>query len=296
MKSIIFLFIMIFVHTTLNADGLPSESSAKTRQEQADKSSDKKSDKKKEDKEERVPQRIFSAKEKKEICQKYMGQIVAFYNETWMVEKNCQRRLLSTEELYNYSLKKFRVTNVEGFVLAALDEVDTPNSPKRGCKELDKKYITFSGSGILYVKDCKKYSFQDWESYKDHSKKNKNPTIQALTKEEFEAIEEGGELPSSLDHEYAQYLVSDHVDIIPINKACQGLIGSYVTYLNKVYFIEGKRKEKDALCVKRVVENTVSFFQANPQRIKELQSTQAISIPDGKPHDKYLAKVDTIKK
>src|SRR6185436_6773833 len=107
-------------------------------------------------------------------------------------------------------------------------------------------------------------------------RKKKNQEILELPEEEFLALPVGTEFQSSLNDEYKKMLVQEkNVDILPIDEACKGLNGSYVSYYSKIYKIEG--------CRKREVDAERFLVRFPNYKLRERSSEQWVSIPTGKP-------------
>ena len=231
--------------------------------------------------------------EKKATCKKYEKAYIGYYGTVYHV-KGCKRYELSSEQVYKLTKAgKLKLKEVGANVVASLpgggDFQEAGKSSGDLCKRLEGQYITFSFVDVYWVDSCKKRPFPDWSSYESHRGKLKNVRVplKSLELEDFLALENGEPMPSVIDEEFRELLRPDNVDIIPLDEACLGVVGTYVTYLGQIYFIEAmKQKEAGArLCQKRRVDaEEYTRKRANSKfHLKELSSSQAISIPEGDP-------------
>ena len=63
-------------------------------------------------------------------------------------------------------------------------------------------------------------------------------------------------------------------DILPIDEACKGLNGTFVSYFSKIYKIQGCRKHE--------VDAEKFMLHYPTYRLKEMKSEQWVSLPTGK--------------
>lgn len=220
---------------------------------------------------------------RKEYCAMYDGKIISYYGETYRV-KNCFRQPVASTELFSLVSKGARVTEVEGDVINLIDLKTPPVLSKTQdiCSELDKQYVTLDHDTVYLVVNCKKRKFPDWVSFNDHRYKKgiKSVSIREIDWETLNAIPDGEGFVSVLDEDYVR-AIDPKVDVIPIDEACKGLEGKFVSYYSRVYKIER--------CYKRPV-NPIEFSKlfskgrvAGADKVNELSSEQWISLPLGKP-------------
>ncbi|MEZ4741357.1 MAG: hypothetical protein R3B45_02745 [Bdellovibrionota bacterium] len=229
--------------------------------------------------------KVFSSQKKKEICRKYEGNYISYYGTIYFV-KNCKRSILSSREVYYLTRKKGHIIEVDQDALIGMVEgkpfyaLSKP-IPPRGCKELDRKYVTYKFGDLYYVEGCKKHMFLDWGSFETHrvSISAKNANVLSLTWAEFSSLPVGKPMPSIILKEYVDLNAKARdVDIIPIDEACSGLNGHFVSYYSKIYKIER--------CHKRLADASLLSKHAlsrSKTKLKELTSEQWISLPDGPP-------------
>lgn len=227
----------------------------------------------------------ITASESRKQCQQYEGKYISHYSNVYKV-KNCQRKLINTDEIYELSKKKIKIYEVGNQTIRALKlYVKKPQSSykksKALCKKLEKQYITLQFENIFYVENCKKRAFDNWSSYESHRGKldyKKKTVIFNLTWEEFSSLKDGKPMPSTLDADFKKQLSKQREpDLIPIDEACEGIEGQYAYYYSKLYKIQN--------CHKRVVildsiKNKKKFSKLN---IKEMTSEQWMSLPDAAP-------------
>ena len=231
--------------------------------------------------------------QKKAVCKKYKNKYIVYYGKVYHVE-SCKRYELNSEQVYNLTkTNKLRLREVGAEVVASLPAggkyKDEPKDTETLCKRHEGQYITFSFVDVYWVESCKKRPFPDWSSYESHRGKLKNARmpLKSLELDEFLALENGEPMPSVIDEEFRELLRPDNVDIIPLDEACQGVVGTYVTYLGQIYFIEAMKQKGSVgrLCQKRRVDaEEYTRKKANSKfHLRELSSSQAISIPEGSP-------------
>jgi hypothetical protein len=224
----------------------------------------------------------FSEAEIKAECRKFEGKFIAYYDRVFKVEGCKRREVISDDDEANPVLKGHRVIPVENITVAKIPEGpaigSSPKGKKPDCSKVEGRYVISRASDVFYVEKCKKRPFPDWDTYADHSAKHpkKAQDILELPEEEFLALSLGPEFPSSLNDEYKKMLVTEKtVDVLPLDEACKGLNGAYVSYYAKIYKIEKCRKhEVDA---ERFVMRFPNY------KLREMSSEQWVSIPTGKP-------------
>jgi hypothetical protein len=223
----------------------------------------------------------FTDAEVKAECRKFEGKFIAYYDRVFKVEGCKRREVVSDDDEENPALKGHRVVPVENITIAKIPDGpaigSSPKGKKPNCAKIEGRYIISRASDVFFVERCKKRPFPDWDTYADHSAKHpkKAQDILELPEEEFLALPVGTEFPSSLNDEYKKMLVTEkNVDVLPLDEACKGLNGSYLSYYSKIYKVERCRKhEVDA----------ERFLMRFPNyKLREMSSEQWISIPTGK--------------
>lgn len=224
----------------------------------------------------------YTAGQKKAECQKYEGRYIGFYDQVFKVEKCKRREVEGADQISSLNLRH-NVVVVDKDTIAMLD-VGSPIRPaalprKRGCNDLEGRYIILGGGDIEYVEKCQRRPFPDVETLEAHRKKHRkgDGEIIELDEAEYHALKVGKEIPSVLDSEYEKILNGKAgVDVIPLNEACKGVEGKFVTYYSKLYRIEK--------CRKRELDPEDFLKKPGNAGIKfvELTSEQWLSLPDGK--------------
>ncbi len=230
----------------------------------------------------------FTKKQIKAECHRYEGQYIGYYSRVYWVNQ-CKLRELADEDLIGRLLQKHNVVvkNVEGDTIAmipkgpVLRNLPKEVSHKRNCRELNGHYVIYGGSEIFYVEHCKRRELPDYETFIKHSKEgSRNQFISELTSAEFYGIPVGPQIPSILADVAKKLMdISAEVDVIPVNEACHGIEGQYVSYYSEIYLIEK--------CKKRKIDDLERFLakktRENFKKPVELSSQQWISLPDGAP-------------
>ncbi len=223
----------------------------------------------------------FTSAEVQKECRKYEGKFIAYYDKIYKVEKCKRREVLSTDDQPNPVLARAKIQSVEGLTVATLPE----GSPieierftgKLNCLRLEGRYILSRGDDIYFIEKCKKRMIPDWDTYAEHAQKRGKRGLEVfeLAEAEFHAIKAGEPIKSVLDEEYKKLLAADkEPDIIPINEACKGLNGKYVTYYSRIYRIDA--------CKKRPVDSEAFVMKNSNLKMIELSSEQWVSLPTGK--------------
>ncbi len=229
--------------------------------------------------------RVVTAAERKKACGKHEGKYISYYSEIFRVE-NCKRRAVQDPETLSRLMRgSVNVTEVESDIIAAIPAgqpvADQGAKSRRSCKQLEGRFITFSYVDVYLVQKCKKRIFPDWETFIAFQKKRGitsgiGSEVIPLTEAEFDLLQIGPEMPSSVDLEFIrQYDRSKVVDVIPIDEACRGVEGKIVSFYSKLYKIEK--------CRKREMDPEVATLKNPELKPKELRPEQWNSLPDGKP-------------
>jgi hypothetical protein len=223
----------------------------------------------------------FTDAEIRAECRKFEGKFIAYYDRVFKVEGCKRREVVSDDDDGSPALKGHRVIPVENITIAKIPEGpaigSTPKGKKPNCAKIEGRYIISRASDVFFVEKCKKRPFPDWDTYADHAAKHpkKAQDILELPEEEFLALPVGTEFTSSLNDEYKKLLVTEKtVDVLPLDEACKGLNGAYVSYYSKIYKIEKCRKHE--------VDAERFLLRFPSYKLREMSSEQWVSIPTGK--------------
>lgn len=230
------------------------------------------------------PPKQFSRSETQKVCAKYRGNLISVYGEIYKLE-NCTRHLVTDqEEIFRFARQGLKTVEVDSQDVAALpvgDAWDVVSAKNRPCSFFSKKYVTFSYTDIYFVENCVKKLIPDYETLLAHRKRQgiKSSEVLALTAREFYQIRQGRDIPSIIDHEFSKLMDgSAGVDIIPIDEACKGVEGRFVTFYSRMYKIERCRKREIN------AEEFTMRRKVNEATLIELRPEQWVSMPDGKPY------------
>ena len=231
------------------------------------------------------PQKSFSSKEKKAECKKYEGKYIGYYGSVFKVQSCLRREIVRADSIGAVTAKGITIIPVESDTIIKLDPGRDLSlrhlANERGCKQLEGQYVVTGASDIYFIEGCKKRIFPDWETYLEHKKKHKQSKKEILELSEFEfnRIQTSQPFESVLDEEYKRLLGAyKMMEIVPIDEACKGIDGRFVTYYSKIYKIER--------CYKREVFGSIKEVMRLPTNgFKELSSEQWLSLPNGKPYE-----------
>jgi hypothetical protein len=223
--------------------------------------------------------RTFTPAEVQAECRKFEGRFIAYYDRVYKVER-CQRReVMKESDEKSDVLAKQRIIVVEGETIAKIPEGEALGTKheKPSCAKIEGRYILSRGDDLYFIEKCKKRLLPDWDTYADHAQKRgkRGTEIIELSEEALAALAAGNDIKSVLDEEYKKLLDAEkNIDVLPLDEACKGLNGKFVSYYSRIYRIEA--------CRKRPVDAEV-FVAKNPRyQLQELTSEQWISIPVGK--------------
>lgn len=237
-----------------------------------------------------VRRKIFSPNERKAICDKYQGRLVAYYNDVYKVE-GCKRRMIvNSKTVYNMMREGQEVMDIDSDVMVALPEgspIDLAVNAQgaRGCQALEGMYVSYSATDVYFVEKCQKRIFPDWATYVDHRQKRGDGRgeILSLNWLEFSQLTVGRPVPSIIDDMFAKLLRGDgSTDIIPVDEACAGLDGKVVAFYSRLYQIEKCRKRE-------ITDPEAFMFKTGVERAKipDLTAQIWLSLPDGAPIKDY---------
>jgi hypothetical protein len=222
----------------------------------------------------------YSEAEKKEACRLYEKRYLAYVDRIYYVE-NCQFREVTEQELIEQLVaKKTPFVDIEHTVLAKLKRGEpltlAGNKPLRSCQSLSGRYVTFDFEQYFLSENCVLKLFPDIESFYIHRSKNNRirEEVVAVSLQEFRSFKKRERLPTALKEDMDNlYPQTAHVDIIDRDKACEGINGLDVFYVDLIYRIEN--------CRKRQYDAEAYSFKHPHAKLKEMTSEQWISLPDG---------------
>lgn len=222
-----------------------------------------------------------SLQDRKKVCLEFNNKYISYYSEVYRIT-NCKRHLLTPEEVYIHTRKKGVIHTVDANVIIALAEGEVYQNigeikKSNDCYGLEGKFVTFVYGHVYLVKNCKRRGFEYWSDYETFREKTpmKQRDIIPLNSELYASIPEGELMPAKISDDYWGGFGKEGVDIIPIDEACYGVEGKYVSYYERVYKIEKCRKREVKAEV--VMEGKLAKI-----KFRELTSEQWISLPNGK--------------
>lgn len=215
-----------------------------------------------------------SSSEKKKTCKKYEHKYISYYDKIYYVE-GCKRKPVSE---ISSSMNIVRIDSRE-FSQIQLEIPKAKSVKKSSCKELNNRYVTEGYVYVYYVENCKLNMFPDWATYQAHLKlKGKSSeNLIELDLLKYPDLKEGETYLSVVDQDKTimEHIKNDKTDVIPLKKACKGIEGKFVSYVDKIYKIEK--------CQKREIDPEEFVSKHQNVKLIELSSNQWVSIPDGKP-------------
>jgi hypothetical protein len=225
---------------------------------------------------------LLTAEEKKKICRQYEGHHISYYKDVYRV-KGCKRILLSDAASYELTRQQIKIDRIDDSkVIEALPTETEP--PKLSidslCKLYRNHYITNSVGYYHLDANCVKHEFPNWDTFDVHRKSHTSiGSLQVLDSDIVSFFKEGSPIASMADK-----LSTLKKDIpilrLPLETACKGLIGRYMSYRNKMYYIQARKKGNG--CEKVEKEGDVITRKQPGIRIEELSHSEAYSIPDAK--------------
>ncbi len=222
----------------------------------------------------------FSKAEIQAECRKYEGKTIAFYDQIFLV-KNCKRHeLITDDDNRNGITKSQKIQSVEGTTIAKIPAGDAIGQSKEdlhpSCAKLEGHYVMTRADEVYYIEGCKKQLIPDWDTYAEHAAKKgkKGTAILEMSEAEISRLKSLPDMKSVLDAEYKKLLDAEKpIDLLPLEEACKGLNGKFVSYYSKIYRIEK--------CKKRPVD-AERFGVKNPRlKVEEISAEQWISLPTG---------------
>lgn len=230
--------------------------------------------------------RIFTAEEKRKLCARHEGRFISYAGEVFKVEKCKRRPVHSSDLVFDLVRRGNTITEVDAKPIAALEEgpaidPNTEDAKARSCHEFNGRYVSHSYGDVWFVERCTRRLIPDWETYLAHRRargsSKANDEILVVNWAEFNALKEGRPLASIVDEEFSKYAAEwAPIDIIPIDEACAGVDGKYVSFYSRLYKIEK--------CRKREIDSEHFLWKnRSGQKFTELRPEQWISMPDGPP-------------
>ena len=203
-----------------------------------------------------VPRLEVSSTERKKICKKFEGALIAYYDTVYQVENCIRRPLVASKTIYNFQKRGRKIIEVDSRVIKALTEgepydVASTRANARKCNDLEGRYITFSNVDVYFVQECRKRLFPDWTTYIAHREQRnrqqrgaRNGEILALSWIEFAKLRLGESFNSVMDDYLEDVDQVDGIEVLPLSEACDGISGKLVSYLSKLYRIEDCQKRE----------------------------------------------------
>lgn len=226
----------------------------------------------------------FTNAERAKACAKFNGKIVSLSGEMWKVIQCKRHQIHDSDTVFQMSRRGTSIVEADSRDLAAIPIGPTwetlQNAKQRPCSAFNGRYVTFSFTDIYFVERCLKRLVPDYETLIQHRKEKgiRSHEIVELTDTEFYGMKAGRDISSVVDKEFSKLLDgSAGVDIIPIDEACKGVEGKFVSFYSRLYKIEKCRKrEIDA-------ESFTMKSRGRDLKLVELKAEQWLSMPDGKP-------------
>ncbi|MCX6127081.1 MAG: hypothetical protein NTV34_20350, partial [Proteobacteria bacterium] len=226
----------------------------------------------------------FSASERSKACAKYSGKLVSLSGEIWKVQKCTRHQVHDPDLLFRMSRQGSTVTEADSRELAPIpigaSWESLQNARQRPCSTFSNHYVTYSFVDIYFIERCVKRLIPDYETFIQHRKEHnaKTQEIIELTDAEFYGMSAGKDITSIIDKEFAKLLDgSAGVDIVPLDEACKGVDGKFVSFYSRLYKIEK--------CRKREINAEAYTMQTRGRdlHLVELRPEQWLSLPDGLP-------------
>ncbi len=242
---------------------------------------------------------VYSEAEKKKVCQKYEGAVVGDQLSLYKVQSCILRELDSdSAEFREATRKQGGTVSPDNRTLAILWQASkektkttlgggqrqkSKQSLAEACAGLNGKIVRYSEMDYDYylVEKCRVRLIPDDETLRKmmSSLSKLSSQIVKISPERFSSLKQGEPVTSSMDTEFAKlYKQGTSIpEIISVKEACAGLNGKDMTYVERIYRIEGcKKRPYDPERLTMTQRNKFRKFDG------ELTSTQWISLPDGK--------------
>lgn len=221
------------------------------------------------------PTKVNEIAARKKACRTYKNRLIGYYGKVFRVS-GCKRHPVENTAITSQIRRYGAVRTVDADIVKLIPLAKQRVKRRLTCRESEGRvFLTLSGQ-IFQVAGCRRYTFPDWETFLEYRKKGRVKGRSFVEVEDHlaQTLPEARVYPSVLDADSAAFLRdNEEYDIIPAKRACRGLEGRYMTYYSQVYKIER--------CKRRPV--TIEAAKLARLKLKELTSSQWLSIPEGKP-------------
>jgi len=230
-----------------------------------------------------TPRPFLTEAEKAAIRKTYEKRYISYYKDVYFVKEG-KRTPLTEDQILAVTEKGISITRVdsqnavmEAIPLAA--RVDTVTKESL-CKKYKNRYVSNGTDYYFLDSTCVAHLFPNWDTFDLHERSHPAlGKLHILPAKDMEKLPVGDPIPSMSD-KLSSLKMTPAPSLIPLEKACKGLIGRYMSYQYQVYRIEKAGKEGE--CQRVEVEGD-ALTRKNPDiRIQELEHSQAYSIPLGK--------------
>lgn len=220
-------------------------------------------------------------KEKKEVCEKYEGKFISYYNTSFV--KSCKMHQLSEGELGELLRKSKVPVEVPERVVQLLEQgVDYKEytSKKLSCKDLNQEYVK-SRLETYWVENCTLRKFPDVASVENHrSQKDRlKKKIHILSVSELSQFQMGEDIDSVLKEHSP---LGELIEREDLERICSEMVGKYVSFFDQIYLVTPFQEGKG--CWKKSVSNVAEFTRKNFRKEvmvhKNLDSNEAYTLPD----------------
>lgn len=212
---------------------------------------------------------------RKKACRSYNNKLVGYYGNVYHI-KNCKRTPVAKGDVTAKIRRYGSVRTIEADVVKLIPLAKVKVKTRLSCKEAEGRvFLTLSGK-VFQVAGCRRYTFPDWETFLEYRRKGRvsNRAFVEVEDHLAQTLPEARVYSSVLDTDSNSFLRdNEEYDIIPAKRACKGLEGRYVTYYSQIYKIERCKRRPVLIASDRIAKLDV----------KELSSSQWLSIPEGKP-------------
>ena len=148
-----------------------------------------------------LQKKVETHKERKKQCKTHEGRFISFYDQIFKVENCMRRRVEISEGIFQIQARGLEIHPVEAKTIASIPEgspisLASRDKGSRSCKELEKKYVTYTFVNVYFVENCRKRLFPDWDTYLNHRSKKGNSIgeIITLSYSEFYGLNDGSVL------------------------------------------------------------------------------------------------------
>lgn len=146
---------------------------------------------------------------KGEACRRFEGKLIAFYDQTALIQK-CKMRLIEDPLLLN-AVRKQNEGKIQD-VPASVYRLFPMGEPIREgdikgiermlgfaevglrCDDLNGDYVTANGTDFYFVENCKKRRFKSYAGLEEHNRSKR--TVRALAPSQLAELKDGKEMPN----------------------------------------------------------------------------------------------------